>query len=128
MIFLLIIPIIVIAISVAVMIPRWRDPSEFNYNYYAVTNAAALDHQYKFFVKKVGNGYRCYIRRTPSYRGRDTSNYLPHYWVENKTDKHYICWTGEIKYPEQAKTLCRNWADATQKFIDTGVPAPGFKR
>lgn len=103
-------------------------PKEFIFDYSAKTKYASQDHTYKFRVKKVDSDYRCYIERTPSFRGRTTDNYLPHYWIENATGNHYVCWTGTIKYPEQAKTLCRNWADATQIFIDTGVPIPEFRK
>ncbi len=100
------------------------DPMQFYYSYYANTRYALDDHMYRFDVRKVRGKYRCYILRTPEFRGRNTSHYLPHYLTDG--NEHYICWTGAIIYPEQAKTLCKNWADATQQFIDTGVPAAGF--
>lgn len=98
------------------------------YSYSAKTRDEMQDHNYIFLIRRIKGEYRCYIERTPSFRGRDTSHYMPHYWVEQGTDRHYICWTGRIRYLEQAKTLCRNWSDATQQFIDTGIPAPGFER
>ena len=113
------------------LIVRWSDlksPAYFTYTYSAKTKNYNLDHRYMFRMRKMPDGYRCYIERTPSFRNRDTSKYMPHYWVERGTNKQFICWTGKIKYPEQAKTLCRNWSDATQQFIDTGKPAPGFER
>ena len=111
-----------------IRLPHLCTVKNFTYSYSAKTRYGMQDHNYNFSVRRVSGEYRCYIERTPSFRGRDTSHYMPHYWVEQGTNRHYICWTGKIKYPEQAKTLCRNWSDATQQFIDTGVPAPGFER
>ena len=128
MFLLIFVPIIAVIITFIMRYQVLKEPECFTFNYSANTNATAKDHSYGFYVKKMTCGYRCYIEKTPSFRGRDTSHYMPHYLVENRTGKHYVCWTGNITYSEQAKTLCRNWANATQKFIDTGVPAPGFER
>ncbi len=125
---LIALPIVAIAITFGIRYKSWKEPSEFCFEYSAKTNTKILDHSYKFRIKKSNDEYKCYIERTPSFRGRSTAKYNPHYWIERGTKKHYICWTGKIQYAEQAKTLCRNWADATQKFIDTGIPAPGFER
>ncbi len=128
---MLIFVIISISAILITLCVRWADlkaPAQFTYEYYARTKQYSLDHKYKFCVRKCSDGYRCYIERTPSFRNRDTSKYMAHYWIEKGTNRHYVCWTGKIKYPEQAKTLCRNWSDATQQFIDTGIPAPGFER
>lgn len=128
MLYLILIPIIAIGITFAIKFQSLKEPDNFIFNYAAKTKFENKEHSYKFNVQKYDSGYRCYIEQTPSFRGRSTVNYMPHYWVENSTGKHYICWTGKIMYSEQAKTLCRNWADATQIFIDTGKPAPGFER
>ena len=123
------IPVIVIAVTFAVRYRSMCDPVQFSYEYQAQTSCPSKDHLYTFDIRKESdNLYKCYICRTPSYRGRDTSNYMPHIWYNKTTNKRWICWTGSIKYPEQAKTLCRKWADATQVFIDTGKPLPAFVR
>ena len=124
---MLIAVIILFIIVLLVRLPSMYVEEEFAYRYDALTSQYG-DHEYRFFVRWVDNGYRCYIDRVPSFRGRDTSHYMPHYWEEEYTNRHFICWTGTIRYPEQAKTLCRNWANATQQFIDTGIPAEGFER
>lgn len=126
-------PILAVFIAVCIItflikLPCYLIVKEFYFSYNANTSNWLEDNYYQFHIKRIGKEYRCYIECTPPFRGRDTSNYTPHYWVEPDTDRHYICWTGKIAYPEQAKTLCRNWADATQQFIDTGKPAPGFER
>ena len=123
------IPLVAIAITFAVRYRSMRDPVQFAYDYQAKTSCPSKDHFYTFEVKKDSkNLYKCYICRTPSFRGRDTSNYMPHVWHDRSTGERWVCWTGKIKYPEQAKTLCRKWADATQVFIDTGKPLPQFER
>lgn len=127
MLIVLIISIMILLTVFLFKLPSLYVEEEFYYDYLAKSNGNK-DHKYKFLVKWVDDGYRCYIEKTPSFVGRDTSHYMPHYWEENGTGRHYICWTGKIQYSEQAKTLCRNWADATQQFIDTGKPAKGFER
>ena len=115
-------------IAFFIRLPYLSRVESFAYSYKAKTKYADKDHTYRFSVKRVKGSYMCYIDDTPSYRGRDTSHYMPHYWIEDGTERHYICWTGKIKFPEQAKTLCRNWSNATQQFIGTGIPAPGFRK
>ena len=119
------------AIIFITLIARWsylNQPRAFAYAFQAKTKDVRLDHSYRFYMKKVNRQYRCYIERTPSFRNRDTSRYIPHYYIENGTGRIFICWTGKIHFRSQARTLCRNWANATQQFIDTGIPAPGFGR
>lgn len=105
-----------------------KEPASFTFIYSAKTKLPYKEHSYRFNIKKVGNEYRCYIAYTPDYRGRFISDYTPHIYHDAEKGKIFICWTGKIIYPEQAKTLCRNWADATQTYIDTGIPAPGFEK
>ena len=123
---LILIPIAVILITFFKNMDTMKEPCKYLYSYEAETVDDTLDHYYLFSVEKVKNGYLCYIERIPSFRGRSTSRYMYHIIKEKHTKRYYICWTGEIRYHEQAETLCRNWANATQQFIDTGVPAPGF--
>ena len=115
-------------LTLLIRLPYLCKRCRFSYVYSARTNQFYQDHRYCFTIRKVHGEYRCYIDRTPSFRGRSTANYTPHYWVEERTKKRFICWTGKIRYPAQAKTLCQRWSDATQQFIDTGRPAPGFER
>ena len=125
---LLLIPIIAAFITFLLNLTSIKEPDRFSYEYNAKTLFIALDHKYLFTVEKLDREYRCYIERSPDFRGRSKANYQDHCWRERSSNRRYICWTGKIKYAEQAKTLCRNWADATQQFIDTGVPLPAFRR
>lgn len=135
---LVIIPIIAIIIAFCTMCNEWNAtnrgnqnrnsaPCGFAYEYSPVSKYPSLDHKYSFSIVKIGGGYRCYIDRIPSFRGRSTAHYQYHFLSESGSHRRYICWTGVINSIEKAKTLCRNWADATQQFIDTGVPAKGFE-
>ena len=127
------IPLLTIAFSFCThaytLLPKkeTKPVSECIYVYHASTDAPLLDHKYKFNIRKVAGQYRCYVVKKPSYRGRDLSHYTPHCWVDNSNNR-YICWTGKIMSVSQAKSLCRKWGDATQQFIDSGIPAPGFER
>ncbi len=120
-----IVSIIIISIIIAVIVYIFRNRS-FLYCYNAKSSRRSKDNFYSFRIKRFMGEYRCYLDRIPSFKGRDMKHYQPHLWEEN--GKYYICWTGKIQYPEQAKTLCRKWSDATQQFIDTGKPAPGFEK
>lgn len=126
MLALSLIPIIAIVITFCVRYSDLKEPCNFTYEYYPTTIYNSLDHKFIFSIEKLSSGYRCYVKYMPSFRGRKTTNYQYHLLPDS--ERHYVCWTGKIKYSEQAKKLCRNWADATQQFIDTGVPAPGFER
>jgi len=128
MLALTLIPLSAIVITFCTKYKDLKEPCKYTYEYSATTVCPSLDHKYLFSLEKCSDGYRCYIERIPSFRGRSTSNYQYHTYVESSSKRHYVCWTGKVKYFEQAKTLCRNWANATQQFIDTGVPAPGFER
>lgn len=125
---ILIISLTACIVTFFIRLPYMRLPKIFIYDYAANTIYCSKDHNYSFLIQYEDGGYKCYIENVPSFRGRDTSQYTAHYWTEKNTGRNYICWTSKIKHPEQAKTLCRNWSDATQQFIDTGVPAPGFER
>lgn len=128
MLALALIPISAVIITFCSKYSDLKEPCKFVYEYNPTSVYPSLDHKFIFSIEKMSGGYRCYIERIPSFRGRSTNNYQYHTLRDNTSKRLYICWTGNIKYFEQAKTLCRNWADATQKFIDTGVPAPGFGR
>lgn len=125
---ILIISLTAYIVTFLIRLSYMRLPKIFKYNYVANTIYRNEDHYYSFLIQYSDGGYKCYIENIPSFRGRDTSQYTAHYWTEKISGRNWICWTGKIKHPEQAKTLCRNWSDATQQFIDTGIPAPGFER
>jgi len=98
------------------------------YEYLATTLYPTLDHKFIFSIELENGLFKCYIERVPSFRGRDTSNYDYHYYTNQSNKRKYICYTGKIEYLEQGRTLCRKWADAHQRFIDTGKADKEFIR
>lgn len=103
--------------------------SDTYYSYKAKTVSPLLNHEYRFKIIKdiITKQYKCFVLKTPEVRGAGSSDYEPHLWYNEKNEK-WICWTGKIENKDQAKTLCRKWADCTQQYIDTGIPAPGFSK
>lgn len=95
-----------------------KGPFVTTYTVYARTGYNGADNRYVFTIKKLPSGYRCYIDRTPSYRGRSTDMNTIHYKVDNRGK--YICFTKNITYLAQAKTLCDQWSNLTQRYIETG--------
>lgn len=88
------------------------------YTVYAETTSPGSDNRYVFTLKKLSSGYRCYIDRTPSYRNRSTSFHMTHRLSDNRGE--YICFTADLPYIAQARTLCKTWSDLTQRYIETG--------
>jgi hypothetical protein len=74
-------------------------------------------------VKSKGR-VRVYVEKQPSYRGRGTDSNLIHRYPGKMGSPGYICFKAESKpcsYSE-AKKLAHQWADATEKYIRTGIP------
>ena len=94
------------------------EPAKSTYTVYAKTSCPGSDNRYVFTLKKLPSGYRCYIKRTPSYRNRSTSLHATHRLSDSRGK--YICFTADLPYIAQARTLCRQWSDLTQRYIETG--------
>lgn len=94
------------------------EPKLTTYTVYAETNSPGSDNRYVFTLKKLSSGYRCYIDRTPSYRNRSTSLHVTHRLSDERGK--YICFTADLPYIAQARTLCKQWSDLTQRYIETG--------
>ena len=94
------------------------EPLVTTYTVYAETGYNGADNRYVFTLKKLPSGYRCYIDRTPSYRGRSADMHTTHHLVDSRGK--YICYTAKIPYIAQARTLCRQWSNLTQRYIETG--------
>jgi hypothetical protein len=82
---------------------------------------------YKFrYVRDGGSAGRVkvYVVSQPSYRGRSTDSSVIHRWPGKNGSPPYICFKEASKprsYSE-AKKLAHQWADATERYIRTGVP------
>jgi len=67
---------------------------------------------------------RVYVEKQPSYGGRSTDSNVIHRWPGKNGSPPYICFKEASKprsYSE-AKKLAHQWADATERYIRTGVP------
>lgn len=93
-------------------------PQEIRYTVYADTGYENADNRYRFTLTRLPQGYRCYIDRTPSYRSRSMDPNVIHRLRDG--DRYYICYTAPLPELEQAKTLCRDWSNLTQRYIETG--------
>lgn len=92
--------------------------SDDTYAVYAETGYNNADNRYEFTLKRLPSGYRCYIDRTPSYGGRSVSMHIAHYLTDSRGK--YICYTKDLSHIEQARTLCNQWSNLTQRYIETG--------
>jgi hypothetical protein len=67
---------------------------------------------------------KVYVESQPSYAGRNTSSEIIHRWPGKNGSPPYICFKKQFKPKsiEEARSLSRRWADATDKYIRTGIP------
>ncbi|MBQ9165855.1 MAG: hypothetical protein IJX71_02875, partial [Oscillospiraceae bacterium] len=93
-------------------------PSQQLYTCSGKSIRVGADCRYQFRLVRKPGTYRCYILRTPSYGNRPHDCHVAHYLMDS-TGK-YICFTADIPHLEQAKTLCQQWSDMTQRYIETG--------
>ena len=93
-------------------------PQRLNYTVYAESGYNKSDNRYAFTLERLPQGYRCYIDRSPSYRGRRTDPSIIHQLQDSQGP--YICYTADLPELEQAKALCQEWSNLTQRYIETG--------
>lgn len=75
---------------------------------------------YGFWIVPQPNGeHRIYIWEQHGYGGRDTGNHATHRLQDNIGA--YICWNGSIRTYESALAVAARWADATERYIQTGT-------
>lgn len=76
---------------------------------------------YQFSVERQSDGtFRPYILTEPDYRGRDASSLKTH--RNSDGDRRYVCWTKPLQSEQAARTVAKDWAEATQEYIRTGKP------
>ena len=115
-------PVIIIGLAMIIRVVGLlkNDAQSEDYACIGQSPTGSSDCYYIFRIKRRLDGYRCYIVRTPSFRGRSTSAHTIHYLTDSAGK--YICFTAKINKLQQAQTLCRTWADQAQKYIETGRP------
>ena len=87
--------------------------------YFANDRHGQIDREYRFKYKKVGNGWRAYILRTPSFGVRNTGSGIIHRLTDNN-GQFYICWDRQVDTLKDMQTISRHWADSIQEYIATG--------
>jgi len=75
---------------------------------------------YEFSFERQSDGaWRIYIEDQPEYNGRPTDAHSTHRLSDG--GRKYVCWTNTIRSLDEAKEVAAMWADATQKYIRTGI-------
>jgi hypothetical protein len=73
---------------------------------------------YGFVFNCLGNSFRVYIVKQPSYGSRDTGAHPTHRLFDNGYP--YVCWDGVLKTEADAKNVAKLWAECTQEYIRSG--------
>ena len=76
------------------------------------------DGKYVFELKKVNDGWRAYIVRTPSLGDRNASAAIIHQLSDS--GRKYVCFVGNVPTKEKMITLAKMWARGLQNYIETG--------
>lgn len=66
------------------------------------------------------NGWYAYILEIPDFKGRESNTHITHKFLD-KDGKYYICYSGQANTIEQIQAIAHRWAEAIQKYINTGV-------
>lgn len=86
--------------------------------YFANDRHGHRDREYRFNYKKVGDGWRAYILRMPSLKGRRPDAVITHRLHD--AEGYYVCWNQSIRTLKEMQTVSRVWADSIQEYIATG--------
>ena len=82
------------------------------------TRDGQADYSYSIEQQRDGT-WRVYIEGQPDYKGRDNDAHTTHRLSDG--GRKYICWTAPLQTLGQAKQVAAMWADATQKYIQSGT-------
>lgn len=93
--------------------------AQANYIDHIATGRSSIDQRrYRFKICKVNNEYRAYIEQSPSYRGRATDGHSTHRHYDGR---YYVCWSQPVRSYDNMVTIAKQWADCTQRYIETGT-------
>jgi hypothetical protein len=95
-------------------------PEQANNNTLSYTAISPRGSRYNFTFKyeRVGSIWRAYIINSPSYGSRSTGAHDTHRLNDGR---YYVCWTPEPQRLDEITQVSKLWADATAKYIETGV-------
>ena len=82
------------------------------------TKDGRADYSFSFEQQPDG-AWRAYIADQPSYQGREDDAHTTHRLSDG--GRKYVCWTDPLRSLEQVKQVAAMWADATQKYIQSGT-------
>ena len=85
--------------------------------YFANNPYGIPDKEYRFKYKYMNGTWRAYIKKMPSYNGRNINN-VPHRLTDGGNP--YICWSGSVNSLEKIQTVSRVWANNAQEYLATG--------
>ena len=75
---------------------------------------------YAFSIERQRNrSYRVYIAAQPQYGSRP-ANFAVTHRLSDTSGRHFICWSKAIAHHSQARQVAAAWAEATQRYIQTG--------
>jgi len=87
---------------------------------YPVTSPRGNRMTFSFKYELHGPIWRAFIVNSPSYGSRSTSPGTIHR-LTHTDGRYYVCWQPEPQRLDQITEVSKNWAEATAKYIDTGV-------
>ncbi len=86
--------------------------------YFANDRHGHNDREYRFDFRKVNNGWRAYILRTPDFGNRNMGSAVIHRLQDSSG--YYICWDRQVNTLKDMQIIARRWADSIQEYIATG--------
>lgn len=107
-------------VTFVLRLPVYCRPRTFTFTYQADTAYRNSDHTYRFTVIRRKNGYLCFVDRAPYIPDGRLWRRLADLVEDSPTGRRRIHWESPITEPEQARELCRRWADKCQFHIDAG--------
>jgi len=74
---------------------------------------------YSFSLERQAGGlYRVYITSQPSYGSRATDIHSTHRHYDGR---YFICWTGALRNEDDCRSVIKDWAELTEKYILHGT-------
>ena len=88
--------------------------------YYGNSKHNASDVEFRFKYMLVNGGWRAYIIRQPSFKGRNESLSVTHRYRDSNNNMYYVCWDTVITDIKDIQNVSKFWADCILEYIATG--------